>query len=236
VIAQRRLDRLAQRRRRRRPPHRGAIERAGQHVGQRRRDRRRDRLDPRDRLVEHRRRGQRRRAAREQRPAGQRLPGDHAQREQIGAAIDRAAGQLLGRHVRELALHDALIGGGRRVVGLGDAEVEQLDHAVGGDEDVARRHVAVHDAERRAGVVGQLVRVIEPVARLHQQPGHDPRLGGVGRGGARAGADHRGQRHALEVRHHQVVLVADVLEVGHLAHVGWVSRAARRASSKNIAR
>ncbi|TMQ19300.1 MAG: hypothetical protein E6J91_06405, partial [Deltaproteobacteria bacterium] len=46
-------------------------------------------------------------------------------------------------------------------IGSGDAEVDELDLARVRHQDVLRRHVAVDDAERAAGVVALPVRVVE---------------------------------------------------------------------------
>ena len=68
-----------------------------------------------------------------------------AEREHVAAPIERLAAALLGRHVRELALERAGAGlGAARARRARDAEVEQLDAAVVGDEHVraARRRGA----------------------------------------------------------------------------------------------
>ena len=87
--------------------------------------------------------------------AGRHLVEDDAERVHVRAAVDRRALRLLGREVRGGA-HDRA-GAGEAVVraaGAGDAEVGDLHLARGGDEHVARLHVAVHHAvlvrERRA--------------------------------------------------------------------------------------
>ena len=91
----------------------------------------------------------------------QQLPQHDADGEHIGAAVDGLAAEVLGRHVDELALERAgprAMRGRRR---LGDAEVHQLHLAVVGHEHVVRADVAVNDAQRVAGVIGQLVRVVQ---------------------------------------------------------------------------
>ncbi len=55
-----------------------------------------------------------------------------------------------------------------RVGRLGDAEVDHLDDAVIGDEDVLRAHVAVDDVDRRSVEIAQVVRVMEPGERVAQ--------------------------------------------------------------------
>ena len=82
-----------------------------------------------------------------------------AEREQVGARLGALAARLLGRQVRRGAEHGPLgglvdrrrrrqVGGGERLVLRGEAEVEDLDAPVGGEEDVLRFEVAVHDAQR----------------------------------------------------------------------------------------
>ncbi len=77
--------------------------------------------------------------------ADQRLPQDHAGRVDVRAPIQLVARDLLGRHVAELALDRADLGLDHRSLQLGDAEVEHLRVPLDGDEQVVRRHVAVHD-------------------------------------------------------------------------------------------
>jgi hypothetical protein len=97
--------------------------------------------------------------------AGEQLIEDHAAREQVAAPVDRLAGELLGRHVRDGAEHRAELGelGG---VELGDAEIGDFDAAVGEQDDVGGLDVAMDDAA--------LVRVLQGA----QQLAHDAaRLG-----------------------------------------------------------
>ena len=80
--------------------------------------------------------------------AGEQLPRDDAEREHVGRRRRRLAERLLGRHVARLAAQAPPLerGGERRAR---DPEVEDLHVAVGRQHHVRRRHVAVHDAERR---------------------------------------------------------------------------------------
>ena len=98
----------------------------------------------------------------EQAPHGAQLVEHDAEREHVAAAIDRLADALLGGHVRDLALERAGPGLDGAVRGLRDPEVRDLDAAVVADEEVGRRHVAVHDPERRPVGGALLVRVVEP--------------------------------------------------------------------------
>ena len=90
---------------------------------------------------------------------GQQLVGDDAEREQIGAAIERP-GEVLGRDVGHLALDQAGLGLGAAVA-LDDAEADQLRDALVVDDDVRQRHVAVHEIEGHAVVVAHAVDVLD---------------------------------------------------------------------------
>ena len=56
--------------------------------------------------------------------------------EDVGAAVEGQAADLLGRHVGELALERAGAGLARLLGRLGDAEVDDLDVALPRDEDI----------------------------------------------------------------------------------------------------
>ena len=88
--------------------------------------------------------------------AGGHLVEDHAEREEVGAVVGGGHAQLLGGHVGEGADGEAFLGEGRLgmeahglgllvLAQLGEAEVEDLDPAVGVDHDVAGFQVAVLD-------------------------------------------------------------------------------------------
>ena len=154
------------------------------------------------------------------------LPGDHlvddqAERVDVGARVDHAALELLGRHVGDGADQGALgaeRGAGRLIVErrarragvalaqLGEAEVEQLD-APFGQHHVAWLEVAVGDAfavraGERLGERGGVLQCLVERQRSARQP--------------------RGERLAVEILHDQVldaVLLADVVE---RADVGMV--------------
>ena len=70
--------------------------------------------------------------AMEQPPDREHLVHDDAEREDVAAAVERLAEDLLGRHVRVLALDRAGARPRVRAARLRDAEVEQLHGAVGG--------------------------------------------------------------------------------------------------------
>ena len=153
-------------------------------------------------------------------PAGERLlvaeelEHDRADREDVGAVVDRQAAHLLGRHVVEAA--DQGAGVGDAGIGqLGDAEVEDLQAAAPLlDHQVGRLHVAVDDVEA--------VRVGQAVAQLL----HQPQL--AGDGGRLLAADPHRQRLAVDVLHGDerlAVLLADVEDADDvlvLEHAGGV--------------
>jgi len=121
-----------------------------------------------------------------------------------------------GRHVGELALDRARLGVGR-ALGLGDAEVGDLGEAALGQEQVRRRDVAMHDAHQLAGAVAQLVGVVQALGDLmdHAADEAERQLALL----ARVLAEHREQREALEVLHHDVELVVALVELVDLADV-----------------
>ncbi len=91
-------------------------------------------------------------------PPRERLPEHDAHRVDVGAPVGRRARGALGRHVRRRAPG----GRGRRPPHrLDHAEVEHFHPAFVGDEQALRVDVAVHEGERRAVVVAQLVRVVQ---------------------------------------------------------------------------
>ena len=151
----------------------------------------------------------------EQRPPGDELVEHDAGAPHVGATVDRFAARLLGRHVRELALDDALVLGD--VARPCDAEVDDLHRAVPRHQHVLRRDVAVDDLQRIAELVGLLVRVVEALAELL----HDVRGQAVRDAAALLGAvlQQAEQVEALDVLHRQEVGVADRAEVEHLDDV-----------------
>ena len=79
---------------------------------------------------------------------GEQLGEDDAQRVDVGARVGHEPGRLFRREVPGCADDDARFGECFRARRLRDAEVGDLDFAGIGDEQVARLHVAVHDAVR----------------------------------------------------------------------------------------
>ncbi len=78
------------------------------------------------------------------------LPQHHADGEDVGAPIDLVAAAPARAPCTRPCPSPRRCASRRGVDGLGDAEVDDLDQAVVGDEHVVRRGVAVHDAERAA--------------------------------------------------------------------------------------
>ena len=87
----------------------------------------------------------------ERRAAGEQLEGDAAERVEVAPRPGQPAHGLLGGDVVGRADRRARggepRGAARAIERLGDAEVGDLDPAVGGDEQVLRLEVAVHDPE-----------------------------------------------------------------------------------------
>ena len=94
--------------------------------------------------------------------AGRELVQHHAEREQIGARVDVAPGELLGRHVARRADHRADLRDARHRRRARDAEVGDHDATVAAlDQHVVGLEIAVDDARR--------VRRREPRADLHRR-------------------------------------------------------------------
>ena len=104
--------------------------------------------------------------------AGQQHVEQHAQRIDVGRRRDRQAGELLGgrelrrQHAAGLARQLRRATCALIVEQRGDAEIEELDHAVAGDQHVGGLDVAVHDQVR--------VRVRHRRQHVEEQP--QPRL------------------------------------------------------------
>jgi hypothetical protein len=87
-------------------------------------------------------------------PAGQLLIQQHAEREYVGARIERAPESLLGRHVCRRPDDDTGAGrrqrlralGRRTVVELGETEISQFGAATAAHEHVLRLDVAMKDS------------------------------------------------------------------------------------------
>ncbi len=106
------------------------------------------------------------------RAPGEDLPEDDAERVEVASPIERLAARLLGRHVAELALEDALLLG--EEARARDAEVGDLHRPLEREQDVLRADVAVDDLERLTGLVLLLVRVVQALRGLGDDPGADP--------------------------------------------------------------
>jgi hypothetical protein len=142
-----------------------------------------------------------------------------AEREHVGAPVDRLGQALLGRHVRELALDGAAPGVGLPLVGLGDPEIDDLEDPLEGDDQVLRRDVAVDHVELLAVGAGPLVGVVQPAAGLRRQPDHDLGRDDAGRHALVGLARQLGERHAGQVLHHHVVAAVVLPELERLHDV-----------------
>ncbi len=147
----------------------------------------------------------------------QHLPEHDAEREQVAAAIHRGAAALLGRQVADLSLHRAGARLARAVLGLRDAEVDQLDRALVADHQVRRRHVAVNDAERAAIDADALVRVMQS-RRGVSDHGEDVAERDLAAQRSRA-MQERAHRLAVHVLHREEVRVAELSDVVDLRDV-----------------
>ena len=132
--------------------------------------------------------------------AGEHLVEHDAEREDVGAVVERLSRDLLGRHVARRAQQHAR---GRlhvRVAQPRDAEVHDLHAAVGEHHDVAGLHVAVDDA----ALVGRRERLGHARGDLHRLRGRE-----------RAAADEVAQLPAVEYLHRHegdVALAPDVVD------------------------
>ncbi len=94
--------------------------------------------------------------AHECRTTGEHLVEDRPDRKNVGPRVNGLTADLLGRHVARRADHGPGIGFGHRIVvtallvvrpgQLGDAEIQNLDPPVGGDEQVLGLHITMDDA------------------------------------------------------------------------------------------
>jgi hypothetical protein len=107
-----------------------------------------------------------------------------------------------------------------------DAEVDELRDAVVGDQDVLRRHVAVHELERDVVLVFELVRGVEALAGLHDDADRDSlrdlRLVLAGR------LVEDAERLAVDPLHDEVEDLVLLAEVEDLGHVGVVDASRER--------
>ena len=158
----------------------------------------------------HQQRGNR--IGREGLDARHQLVGDRAEREQIGARVDRLFQHLLRRHVmrrpEQLAFPRDLVRSEPR-----DPEVENLDGAGGRQHQIRRLDVAVHN---RA-----LVRVVQAVGDLREDR-QIPRERHVD-----ALPHEVGQRHAVEQLHHDVDVAGVFLQLVDRDDVGVIQAGGR---------
>jgi hypothetical protein len=145
--------------------------------------------------------------------AGRDLVEHDAQPEDVEAPVDGAALQVLRRHVGEATLDHADLRDVAVVDRPRDPEVRDLHHARVAHEDVRRGHVAVHDLEDLPLGRPKLMRRVQPLRCVGDDPRadgeRDPRVVDQGR-----------QALAVDVLHRDEVDPFDDAEVHHLDHVG----------------
>ncbi len=130
--------------------------------------------------------------------------------------------ELLRGHVGELALQRA---GGRLVCasrGAGHPEVHDPHRAIEPQEEVLRSHIAMHDVSERAVVITELVRGVQPFARLLcdvRQHRRATRAIHEDRVRARERARHASEGLTRQVLHRQEVGAVRFAEVEHAADV-----------------
>ncbi len=165
--------------------------------------------------------------AAEQALRGERLPEDDARGEHVASPVDCLSVDLLGRHVRALALDDAGPRAREAARGLGDAKVDDATDSVDPDDDVLRADVTMDDPERLAPEIDRLVGFVQ----AGQGVGDDARDdGGVELLAALRGrAEQRRERDRLDVFHdeHDLVVGPHDVDDGHDVRVPDARREAR---------
>ncbi len=131
----------------------------------------------------------------------------HAQRVQVGAAIDLLAARLLRAHVARRAHGKSGLGElGTVVQRLGDTEVRQHRGAVGAEQNIRRFDVAVHQPLGMRIAQGRGDLADQGHALLRRQPGSDTLF----------------ERAVGQVLHGHVIQLTDIADVmdGHRVRVG----------------
>lgn len=150
------------------------------------------------------------RLAVEQPPAYQRFPEHHARCVYVGAAIERLAEDLFGRHVSRFTLDLARARPRGARFGLGDSKIGDSRDAVQTDQQILRRDVAVNQSEGLPVVVTQFmsgVQTRECVDDNAKQQGFGDALVS-----GEQSTDPLGQAHPFDVLHYEVerVTIADL--------------------------
>jgi hypothetical protein len=150
--------------------------------------------------------------------AAEHLIEEDADGEDVGTVVDGGGcRQLLRGHIGDFALGHADLGVMVEEIGAGDAEIDDLDPSLVGDEDVVRAEVAVHDMERLLLEVTERMGVLHGLADLgddHQRMFHAERV--VEFLGA---AQHTVQILAEEIFHGDEVAAALITEIVDLHDV-----------------
>ena len=165
--------------------------------------------------------------------AGQNLPQNDRGRKDVGAAVEALSANLLGRHVRRLSFDHA---GLRLLAGLhraGDAKIEDSRNAIDADQDVLRRDVAMDDFERLALFTSRLVRRVQPLEHPHHDGGANGRRDALCCCRDAFRKKLRDSPCTYSITKTSSSPLSTTSSVG--TTLGWRMRAARRASSMNIA-
>ena len=161
-------------------------------------------------------------AAAKQLARGRQLEQHDPGAEHVAPPIERQAPALFGSHVAELALDGPRPRPAQAVLGLGDPEVDHLHGAVEGREHVVGRHVAVDQAEGPAGLVGQLVGVVEASADRARDEQRERQRQASASGGHPT--QHGDQIAAVQELHHHEHAVWPAIDVEDLDDVGVLER------------
>ena len=140
--------------------------------------------------------------------------------EDVGALVQPLRQRLLRAHVDELPFDHPGFGFDRAQLRLRDSEVDDLHVAAVRNEDVLRVEIAMHQVQRSAGHVGQVVRVGSPVADLLRQAA--AQLGGNLLLPPHRGVDQVAQRFALHVFHGDEISAGLLSELEDLHDVAVV--------------
>ncbi len=133
----------------------------------------------------------------EGRPAGEAVEDHAAERVDVGARVDRASFDLLGRGVVGRPEEEAGPRRRGRAHGLREPEVAQVDMTVRlGEEDVRRLHVPVHEPGRMGGIE-RAPDLIGDADRLRD--GERPRLLEDTLQGRAPHVPHRDEQHAVHL-------------------------------------
>ncbi len=144
---------------------------------------------------------------------------DDAKRKDIAASVEDKALDLFGRHVGEFAFDGSRLGflGG---LGFGDPEVNDLDDALEGEDDVLGGDISVDQVEVMAVGITEAVGIFETFADLRSDLGDV--FGGEPESVFATDLDHRTEVEAVDVLHGDEVVVVVLSEFKDLYDIGVV--------------